>query len=188
MSIVTLFEYPRKLIVAMPLINIIGNIKSGKYADSVDRLRDMYHCKLDTLFNVQKRHIPVFTIAGNFNFQSERLELVSYSRYLFFEVKYLRPDKMRDVRLLLERNPYIFSIFKNALGLGICFIVKVDVGKGYHDCIYKKAYRYFEKNLGIDRIQKDGLELTHACMMSYDPRATINPACIPFPYYGTPKF
>ena len=80
MSIVTLFEYPRKLIVAKPLLNIIGNIKSGKYADSVDRLRDIYHSKLDTLFDVQKRHIPVFTIAGNFNFSGPVAGLRVFAR------------------------------------------------------------------------------------------------------------
>ena len=121
MSIVTLFSYPRDTIVAISLISIIGRIKKGKYTDSVDRLRDMYHRNLDTLFDIQKRQIPVFTIAGNFD---EQMNLISYSGYLFFEIKYLRPDKMKDVRALLEKNPYIFALFKNTLGLGLCFIVR----------------------------------------------------------------
>ena len=137
--------------------SIIGRIKKGKYTDSVDRLRDMYHRNLDTLFDIQKRQIPVFTIAGNFD---EQMNLISYSGYLFFEIKYLRPDKMKDVRALLEKNPYIFALFKNTLGLGLCFIVRAEVLRAHHEKIFNKAHKYFEKSLGIDRIRKD-LSLIH---------------------------
>ena len=90
----------------------------------------MYHRRLDTMFDQQKRQIPRMSIAGNFKIEGDKLELVSYSGFLYFELVYLRPDRMREVRALLEENPYVFACFKNTLAFGVCFIVRTEEVNG----------------------------------------------------------
>ena len=148
----------------------------------------MYHRKLDTMFDQQKRQIPHFSVAGNFKIQDNKLELVSYSGFLFFEIIYLRLERIREVRAMLEENPYVFACFKNTLAFGVCFVVRTEVDQWLHPNIYSRAHSYFSKILGVRRLQKSGKNIEHLCMMSYDTQAKVNPASIPFPYYGTPKY
>ena len=187
MSVVTLFQNRDDIVVSKPLITFVSQIKKGNYADSVDRLRDMYHRRLDTMFDQQKRQIPRMSIAGNFKMEGDKLELVSYSGFLYFELVYLKPDRMREVRAVLEGNPYVFACFKNTLAFGVCFIVRTEVGQWLHPIIFKKAHDYFSKVLKVRRLQKSGKRIQYLCMMSYDTQARVNPASLPFPYYGDPK-
>lgn len=188
MSIVTLFQYPKKVVSVQPLITFIGRIKRGKYQGMVERLRDMYHRELDTLFDSQRRMIPKFSIAGNFKSDNFNLELISYSRYLFFEIGYLNYKEREFAEQWLKRNPYVFASFKNALGHGICFIVKTDGELDDHPKVFKRAHRYFSKKLKTKRLSKDGDNIQHLCMMSYDPDAHLNLASIPFPLRAHIKY
>ena len=89
MSIVTLFGYPKRVVSVLPLITFISQIKRGKYEDMIERFRDMHLRELDTLIDSQRRMIPKFSIAGNFKIENRQLEIINYSGYLFFEIKYL---------------------------------------------------------------------------------------------------
>ena len=188
MSIVTLFHYPKKVVAAKPLISFISDIKKGKHEFSVERMRDMYLRELDTQFDLERRQLPKFSIAGNFKSDNHHLELITYSGYLFFEIKYLRPRDLEYVNSLLRRNPYVFASFKNTLGQGICWILKTEVEIENHAKIFRRAYRYFEKKLNRKRISKEGLEIQHLCQMSFDPKTHVNIACIPFPLRGHIKY
>lgn len=181
MSIVTLFGYPKRVLSAQPLLTFIGKIKRGNYEDVVERFRDMHLRELDSLIASQRRQIPKFSIAGNFKPDAQHLALIDYSGYLFFEIKYLHPKEYENVRSLLYRNPYVLASFKNTLGHGICFILKSEEGIESHAKIFRRAYRYFEKKLGTKRLSKAGEDITHLCMISFDLKAHINIASIPFP-------
>lgn len=188
MSIVTLFQYPKKVISSQPLITFISRIKRGNYEDMIDRYRDMYHRKLDTIFDSQRRQIPRFSIAGNFKSDNYNLKLISYSQYLFFEITYLHPRDFEYVRIMLQKNPYVFASFKNALGHGICFIVKTDTDLENHSKAFNRAHRYFSKKLKTKRLSKDGDNIQHLCLVSHDPDLQLNIACIPFPLRAQIKY
>jgi hypothetical protein len=188
MSRVTLFGYPKRVISVQPLLTFISKIKRGNYEDIIERFRDMHFRELDTLLESQRRQIPKFSIAGNFKSDSHHLKLINYSGYLFFEIKYLHPKEYENVRSLLYRNPYVFASFKNTLGHGICFILKSEEGIESHTKIFRRAYGYFENKLGTKRLSKAGEDLQHLCTMSFDLRAQVNIASIPFPLRAQIKY
>ena len=188
MSIVTLFGYPKRVVSAQPLLTFISKIKRGNYEDMVERFRDMHLRELDTLIEPQRRQIPKFSIAGNFKLDAHHLKLINYSGYLFFEIKYLHPKEYEYVRSLLFRNPYVFASFKNVMGHGICFILRSEEEIESHAKIFQRAYRYFEKKLGTKRLSKAGEDIQHLCTMSYDLKAHINIASIPFPLRAQIKY
>ncbi len=188
MSMVTLFGYPKRIVSVLPLITFISQIKRGKYEDMVERFRDMHLRELDTLLEPQSRMIPKFTIAGNFKIEHQQLEMITYSHYLFFEIKYLHPREYENAKSFLVRSPYVFAVFRNTLGHGICFILRSEKEMEFHAQIFRRAYRYFEKKLGTKRLSKEGGDLQHFCLMSFDSKAHINIACIPFPLRGSIKY
>lgn len=188
MSIVTLFGYPKRVVSVLPLITFISQIKRGKYEDMIERFRDMHLRELDTLIDSQRRMIPKFSIAGNFKVENRQLEIIDYSGYLFFEIKYLHPREYESARSFLVRCPYVFACFKNTMGHGICFIVKSEEKIESHSKVFRRAYRYFEKKLGTKRLSREGGDLQHLCMMSFDPKAHVNIASIPFPLRARIKY
>ena len=188
MSIVTLFGYPKRVVSILPLITFISQIKRGKYEDLIERFRDMNLRELDTLIDSQRRMIPKFSIAGNFKMENRQMEIINYSHFIFFEIKYLHPREYENAKSFLVRCPYVFAVFKNTLGQGICFVIKSEKEMEDHSKVFRRAYRYFEKKLGTKRLSKDGGDLQHLCMMSHDPKAHINIACIPFPLRGHIKY
>ena len=173
----------------MPLINFISHIQSGKYKELVERLREIYvQDNLNTVFDVQRRVIPRLSIAGNFKSDNFNLELISYSQFLFFEIQYLHPREYENVLAVLRTNPYVFAYFRNAIGYGICFIVKTDTAVENHRTVFRKAHRYFSSKLNTNRISKEGEDIHHLCLMSYDADAHINFAAIPMQYRKHIKF
>ena len=188
MSIVTLFGYPKRVVSVQPLLTFISKIKRGNYEDMVERFRDMHMRELDSMIESQRRQIPKFSIAGNFKSDAHHLELISYSGYLFFEIKYLHPKEYEYVRSLLYRNPYVFASFRNTLGHGICFILRSEEGIESHIKIFRRAYRYFEKKLGTKRLSKAGEDIQHLCTMSFDLKTQVNIASIPFPSRAQIKY
>ncbi len=188
MSLVTLFGYPKRVVSVLPLITFISQIKRGKYEDTIERLRDMHLRELDSLIDSQTRMIPKFSIAGNFKIENRQLEIINYSGYLFFEIKYLHPREYENAKSFLMRCPYVFACFKNTIGHGICFILKSEEEIESHSKVFRRAYRYFEKKLGTKRLSKEGGDLQHLCMMSFDPKAQVNIASISFPLRAHLKY
>jgi len=188
MSIVTLFGYPKRVVSVLPLITFISQIKRGKYEDMIERFRDMHLRELDTLIDSQRRMIPKFSIAGNFKVENRQLEIIDYSGYLFFEIKYLHPREYESTRSFLVRCPYVFACFKNTMGHGICFILKSEEKIESHSKVFRRAYRYFEKKLGTKRLSKEGGDLQHLCLMSFDPKTHVNIASISFPLRARIKY
>ena len=155
MSIVTLFGYPKRVVSVLPLITFISQIKRGKYEDMIERFRDMHLRELDTLIDSQRRMIPKFSIAGNFKVENRQLEIINYSGYLFFEIKYLHPREYENAKSFLMRCPYVFACFKNSMGNGICFILKSEEGIESHSKVFRRAYRYFEKKSDFFEIEEE---------------------------------
>ena len=74
------------------------------------------------------------------------------------------------------------------MGHGICFILKSEEGIESHSKVFRRAYRYFEKKLGTKRLSKEGGDLQHLCLMSFDSKAHVNIASIPFPLRARIKY
>lgn len=183
MSLVTLFNSRKQLLANKPLVSYLSDIKTGKYKESVERLRLVKNLGSDKSVQTQKRMIPRMTVCGRFRYEKFKMEFVDYSQCLFFEIPYLRPHDMLEAKAILMRSPYVLSFYKNAIGDGLCFIAKSSRGVEFHDKMYKKAYTHFSNLLDTKRITLDtGIE--KSSMLSYDPEIHLNLACIPFLRYG----
>jgi len=188
MSIVTKFKHPKMVLAAMPLISFIGQIKNRKYETIVEKLRYYDLHNYDSQFASQRRLIPRISIAGNFKSNDFEIELISYSRFLFFEIPYIHPKEFETTRKALMSNPYVFASFRNVMGCGICFIIKSAEGQEQHKEVFRRCHKYFSRKLNTKRISKDGRDLDHLVLMSSDEKAHLNIAAIPFHFKTDRRF
>ncbi len=181
MSIITLFNYFKKPEQYLPLINVLNQIKTGKYQKLVQDLRDYYEQDLGSDFDAQLRVIPRFSVSGNFRTKDDQLSLVSYSGNLLLEIPYLNQSDLKTVKMLLVNDPYVMACFENALSTGLVLIVNSNGQEEDHKMMFRIAVKYYQSLTGVKRFSFDGGNIDHTVMVSLDAYAYISESAIPFP-------
>ena len=180
MSVVTLFNYFKRPKSCLPLINVLHQIKTGKYRRKIEQLRKYYDEDLGSEYDAQKRVIPRFSVSANFRLVDEQLKVVSYSGNLLLEIPYLNERDMKAVKMLLANDPYVMAFFENALGNGLVFIVRSDGKIAEHQQLFTKALKYYQFLTGINRISTLGQRIEHTCMVSLDEHVYLRLDAAPF--------
>jgi len=173
MSVITIFNYFKRAKSSLPLINILMQIKTGKYKQKIENLRKYYDNDLGDDYDQQIKVIPLFSVAGNFTMKEEKVELVSYSGNLLLEIPYLNQRDLKTVKMLLANDPYVMACFENALGNGLVFIVNSSGVENEHGLIFKLALKYYKALTGVNSFSMKGRSIYHTCMMSLDEHAYI---------------
>jgi len=179
MSIVTQFDYFKKPVAMKPLLDILHQIKRGKYKNKVKYLRRYFEEGLDTEFDAQKRIMPRFSVSGNFILKNEKLKLISYTNFFLMEIPYLNGKDLKFVRKQLINDPFVSACFSDALGNGLVFIVQSASTQEDHQEMFRFAVNYYRNLTGVRRFSFDGLELDHTVMVSADEAAYIDLKAIP---------
>ena len=96
MSVVTIFNYFKRPQSCLPLVNILMQIKTGKYRKKIENLRRYYEDDLGDDYEHQKKAIPLFSVSGNFKAENEKLKMVSYSGNLLLEIPYLNQRDLKN--------------------------------------------------------------------------------------------
>lgn len=181
MSIVTIFNYykcPQKY---LPLINVLHQIKTGKYRKLVQDLRKYYEVDRGSDFDAQLKVIPRFSVSGNFRTKEDQNTLISYSGNLLLEIPYLNKSDIKTVKMLLVNDPFVLSCFENALGTGLVFIVNSHAKRKDHKLMFRCAVKYYQALTGVKRFSSDGEEVDHTVMVSLDEYTYIEEGATPFP-------
>ncbi len=173
MSIVTIFDYYKKPVVRKPLVNILYQIKTGRFKKLINQLRYYDHNGFDRAFEALKKVIPQFTVSGNFKMERDRLELVSYSGFLLMEIPYLNDKDLNSVKSLLIQDPFVSACFVNAVGSGLVFLVHSSMDSSKHEELFRYAVNYYKQLTGVEDFSMKGIQPTHTCMFSLDEDAYI---------------
>lgn len=181
MSIITLFNYFKRPEQYLPLVNVLNQIKTGKYRKLVQDLRDYYNRDLGSDFDAQLRVIPRFSVSGNFRLKDDQLEPISYSGNLLLEIPYLNFNDLKTVKLLLSNDPFVIACFENALGTGLVIIVCSNSKMSEHKLMFRCAIKYYQNLTGVKRFASDGEDYDHTVMVSLDEYTYIAKEAIPFP-------
>jgi len=179
MSLITIFDYFKQPMDSKPLVNILHQIKSGRYKIMIDQLRTFFQKDLDAEFDAQKRIMPRFSVAGNFTYQIDKLKLDNYTGLLVLEIPFLNEKDLKSVREVLVADPFVCACFLNALGNGLVFIVGSSEDQKQHRKMFRFAVNYYQKLTGVKRFSKDGLAIDHTIMFSSDIDAYIDLRAIP---------
>jgi len=183
MSVITLFNYYQRPKRMIPLLNILNQIKTGKYRYLIERLRYSHEHDPGDEFNSLTRIIPKFSVSGNFIIAKEKERIVSYSGNLLLEIPYLNRRDLESVKSQLKDDPYVMACFVNALDCGLVIIIRSDGPKEKHRLYYKLALNYYRNLTGVKEFSERGIRMNHCCMVSLDEDAFIGLGAIPFSDY-----
>ena len=181
MSIITLFNYFKRPETHLPLVNVLHQIKSGKYRRLIQDYRKYYALDLGSNYDSQKKVIPKFSVSGNFRIKDDQLTLISYSGNLLLEIPYLNESDIKTVKMLLVEDVFVAGCFENALGTGLVFIVPSDAQMHDHKQVFRCAVKYFQSLTGVKRFASDGEDIDHTVMVSLDEHTYIANNAARFP-------
>lgn len=181
MPIITVFDYFKRPVQYIPLVNVLHQIKTAIYFKQIKQLREYYTQDSGTHYDNQVKLIPRFSVSGNFRIDEDKLKLISYSGNLLLEIPYLNTRDLKTVRMLLTNDPFVLACFENALGTGLVFIVNSKSKIGEHPLVFRSAIKYYQNLTGIKRFSNDGISYEHTVMVSQDAHTYIAKEAVPFP-------
>ena len=180
MSIITIFDYFKRPVQYLPLINVLHQIKTSTYFEQIKKLRKYHVEDSGMYYDNQVKVIPRFSVSGNFRTVEGQLKLISYSGNLLLEIPYLNASDLKTVRMLLSDDPFVLAIFENALGTGLVFIVNSNSRIEDHSLLFRNAMKYYQKLTGIKRFSNDGESHEHTVIVSQDAHTYIAKEAVPF--------
>ena len=130
MSVITLYNYYNRPKNMIPLINVLNQIKTGKYRRLIEKFRYCYEDDTGGELDLMARIIPRFSVSGNFIFFKEKEKIVSYSGNFLLEIPYINQRDLESVKRQLKDDPYVMACFVNALNCGLVIIIRSSGTKG----------------------------------------------------------
>lgn len=153
----------------------LSDIKEGRWQDSVLKIRTIQDKEIR---RAEKIKLPNVTLSGIFGKRIDT-DCKSHSGFIGIDLDDLN-NEVESTRVLLEQDPYIFSIFSSVSGNGLCVIFKINPEKhresfdGIADYLIKK-YQLLADSTGINE--------SRTRFVSYDPDLYSNEKCLTFKKY-----
>ena len=151
------------------LESVINDIRSERYAEQVEGLRELLHAGDRDGYNREKRGLPAFTMSA---ICSGRTILVSHSGVIQADLDGLNGTLFK-VRDKVKADPHVAGGFVSPSGAGLKLGIRVPANQGGHGESFQAVERYISETYGveIDGACKDPLRL---CFFSSDPEAWLN--------------
>ena len=183
MSVITFYNYynrPKKMV---PLIDVLNQIRTGKYRRLIEKFRKCYEddpsCDIESMVRI----IPRFSVSGNFILRKEKENIINYSGNFLLEIPYLNRKDLESVKNLLKDDPFVMACFVNALNCGLVILVRSNGKLEKHRLYFKLALMYYRDLTGVKNFSERGVMINHSVMVSLDEDAFIGMGAIPFSDY-----
>lgn len=142
----------------------------GEWMDTVEKIRNASAKERDEL----KKLLPCVTFSGRF---SVRLDgsIVEYNGFYIIDFDKLEAKELNRLRLSLESDPFVYSVFVSTSGNGLKAIFKSsNTDPLLHKPKFKSLSDYIEK---VHKAKPDpsGCNISRLCFASYDPVVYYNP-------------
>jgi hypothetical protein len=174
MQYVSIIQNNKIIIAQKSLDEILSEIKSGLYCDTIFALRRHIHAEQPNFYKKLIRTLPSFTPAGIFYSTGNQLVLSKYSYYVLLDIGWITPMQMFIASKMLEDNPYTLAYFRSPSGKSLKIIVEVISAWAYHSDACLEVALYFTNFLKIP-IVKVNNDYSDLCYYSYDPALYHNP-------------
>lgn len=167
---------------------VIKDIKRGKYAKEVNKLRLYLNNDEKDKYDIHKKRLPGVTFCGNFNGNRKKELINTYHKLVVLDIDKLDNEELTRVKNMLEYNEYVFTYWVSPSEYGIKGLIyleyKFEIEKYGIDLAHRYAFEqvteYFKNNYSIE-LDISGSDTTRLCFLSYDPNLLFKSAIIPFP-------
>lgn len=157
--------------------NILNYIRDGRWADKVQKARDLYSSDKDA-YDQEKRNLPCAIFSGVFSKRSAD-GILEYSKTIVLDIDKLSQEEINDYKESFKGDGFIYSYFTSPSGFGLKVLVKLKCDQKDHLAAFLALEKHFKQNYAIV-IDKSGKDISRLCYVSYDPELYINDEAQPF--------
>lgn len=160
----------------------IEEIRSGKYQEPVNRLRDLRNEGKSTQADEVKQTLPALAAAGNCMEGRQISRLKDRTGVAMFDQDKMSPEEVAHAAQVLREVPWVMAGHITSSGCG--YRTFVDIGKVHPDR-YREAYRQVAEAIGQLTGSPCDAATCDLCRLSYtsfDPDAFYHEDALPYPY------
>lgn len=167
---------------------VIKDIKRGKYAVEVSKLRVYLRNDEKEKYDIHKKRLPGVTFCANFNGNRKKELIKTYHRLIVLDIDKLDTEELQRVKNLLESDKYVFAFWlspsenglKGLISLQYNFLIEKYGIDFAHKYAFEQVTTYFKDKHSID-LDTSGSDTTRLCFLSFDSGLLFKSSVIPFP-------
>lgn len=175
---VTMFARFKKCMGDVNLIDVLYDIRNGKYAPSVNRIRVYMDKENPAAADKLKKGLPANTISATYREKRLAEYMTGYNPLIILDFDELKKDELPPLLALAREAVYTVACWISPRGQGIKIIAYPAVGlepvPANHPAIYKRVKEWYEHRLGIEA-DTSGSDIGRLCLVSYDPQLYLSP-------------
>ena len=180
---VTVFTKFKTCMGDVNLIDVLYDIRNGKYAPAVNRIR-LCMDKDDTeAADRLKKGLPAVTISATYRKRRVAGCMTGYNPLTILDIDGLPKEELPRLLALLREAVYTVACWISPRGRGIKVIVYPAVGlelvPDNHVVVYNLVKDWYGKLLGVE-VDASGKDAGRLCLVSYDPALYISPRFEPW--------
>lgn len=160
------------------LIDVLFDIRNGKYAASVNRIRVYMDKDNPEAAGNLKKALPAITISATYRGQRLEQYMTAYNPLIILDFDELKKEELPHLLALVREAAYTVACWISPRGHGIKVIVYPAVGLELvaqnHPAVYKLVKDWYQRLLGIEA-DTSGSDAGRLCIVSYDPQLYISP-------------
>jgi hypothetical protein len=155
----------------MPLMDIIADIKSGRWSGPVEAVRRAQKNDNKARSDRLKKKLAAIMFSGKFS-QRDAKHLLYHSGVLCADLDGLN-EKLARVRSSIEADPFTFATFTSPTGTGLKVLYRIPANLEIHDAAFHIVARHLQDrhSAKADHTCKD---VSRLCFVSHDPDLYLN--------------
>ena len=167
----------------IPLIDALYDIRNGKYATEINRIRAFMDAGNQDEADMQKKKLPAITVSATYQKQRLPKYMTGYNPLTILDFDELNKEDLPRLLALVREAVYTVACWISPRGRGIKIIVYPAVGTelipANHLAVYKLVKDWYERLLGVGA-DTSGSDAGRLCIMSYDQQLYLSPRFEPW--------
>lgn len=169
---VTMYARFKKRLGDVNLIDLLSDIRNGKYATPINRIRVCMDKDNADAADTLKKGLPAITVSATYSGQRLDKFMNRYNPLIILDFDKQKKEDLPRLLTLIREALYTVACWISPRGMGIKAIVYPAVGMelipANHKAIYKRVKDWYERRLGIEA-DASGSDPGRLCIVSYDP-------------------
>jgi hypothetical protein len=155
------------------IINILQDIKTGKYQSEINSIRYALHKGDKKQANEIKSGLIGFTTSGTFGNSRTKANINTYSQIVCLDFDHIPVVELETLVPKINECKYTFASFVSPSGEGLKVFIKVNSNAEQHTIAYNQIANFYKDLSGYDFDAKCK-DVTRLCFVSYDPNTFLN--------------
>lgn len=163
---------------SVSVAEIIADIQGGKWQQSIEEIRNTFKLAQESGANPKdavselKMALPAILWSGCFKVRNKS-GIESHSGLLVADIDNLSEPEIQRVRLTLQSDPHVLTLFASPTGTGLKVVFRVPANSAKHAASFRAVANYVNQKCHVE-IDQSGKDIARLCFVSHDPLATSN--------------